>query len=104
LVRLASRVTGKEIAWRELALKIVTVLTGLRFTAAIYPAVAIVWAHDQSPSGDGTMMSVSFTLGFSCAGGLWHAVRSTQRLSSTGSILPASPTHIIDHRARSLSN
>ena len=48
---------------RERVLKIVLVLVGLFFTAAIYPAVAISVAKNPSDTGDGMMMSIYFALG-----------------------------------------
>ena len=48
---------------RELMLKIVLVLVGLLFTAAIYPAVAISASKNPSDTGDGMMMSIYCALG-----------------------------------------
>jgi hypothetical protein len=48
---------------RERALKVVLVLIGLLFTAAIYPAVSILRGRDLSNTGDGMMMAIYFTLG-----------------------------------------
>lgn len=45
------------------ALKIVLVLVGLFFTAAIYPITTILWAHDRRSGGDVMMLSLYFTLG-----------------------------------------
>jgi len=49
--------------WRERTLKIVLVLVGLLFTAAIYPATTILWQRDASGYGDAMMLSLYFTLG-----------------------------------------
>jgi hypothetical protein len=49
--------------WRERTLKIVLVLVGLLFTAAIYPASMILWQRDASGYGDAMMLSLYFTLG-----------------------------------------
>ncbi len=49
---------------RERALKIVLVLVGLLFAAAIYPAVMPLWHPGPSDdTGDTMMMSLYFTLG-----------------------------------------
>ena len=48
---------------REQTLKVVLVLVGLFFTAAIYPVATILWGHDQSSGGDAMMLSLYFTLG-----------------------------------------
>lgn len=48
---------------REKSLKVVLVLVGLLFTAAIYPAVMLLHAKDTANTGDGMMMSIYFTLG-----------------------------------------
>ena len=45
------------------ALQVVLVLVGLFFTAAIYPAIAILRGRDPSNTGDGMMMAIYFTLG-----------------------------------------
>ena len=48
---------------RERALKVVMVLVGLLFTAAIYPVTMILWHRDQ-PSYEGAMgLSLYVTLG-----------------------------------------
>ncbi len=52
--------------WRERALKIALVLVGLLFTAAIYPVAIILWQRTQSEYNDAMMLSLYFTLGFSC--------------------------------------
>jgi peptidoglycan/LPS O-acetylase OafA/YrhL len=50
--------------WRERALKIVLVLVGLLFVAAIYPVVMALWHPSPSDdTGDTMMMSLYFTLG-----------------------------------------
>jgi peptidoglycan/LPS O-acetylase OafA/YrhL len=50
--------------WRERALKIVLVLVGLLFVAAIYPVVMSLWHPSPSDdTGDTMMMSLYFTLG-----------------------------------------
>jgi peptidoglycan/LPS O-acetylase OafA/YrhL len=50
--------------WRERALKIVLVLVGLLFAAAIYPVVMALWHPSPSDdTGDTMMMSLYFTLG-----------------------------------------
>ena len=48
---------------REKALKVVVVLVGLLFTAAIYPAVMLLNPKDTGDAGDGMMTSIYFTLG-----------------------------------------
>ena len=48
---------------RERALKVVLVLVGLLFTAAVYPAASDLWHGDASDTGDTMMMSLYFTLG-----------------------------------------
>ena len=49
---------------RERALKVVLVLVGLLFAAAIYPVVMALWHPSASDdSGDTMMMSLYFTLG-----------------------------------------
>jgi peptidoglycan/LPS O-acetylase OafA/YrhL len=50
--------------WRERALKIVLVLVGLLFAAAIYPVVmALLHPSPSDDTGDTMMMSLYFTLG-----------------------------------------
>jgi hypothetical protein len=56
------RFEGRDIV-REKALKVVLVLAGLLFTAAIYPAVMLLNTTDAANTGDGMMMSIYFTLG-----------------------------------------
>ena len=50
---------------RERALKVVLVLVGLLFTAAIYPVTMILWERNRSAAdgGDAMMLSLYFTLG-----------------------------------------
>src|SRR5215467_10390321 len=48
---------------RERALKVVLVLVGLLFTAAIYPVAMDLWHGDASDTGDTMMMSLYFTMG-----------------------------------------
>lgn len=48
---------------RTRALKVVLVLVGLLFTAAIYPIATILWAHDRSSGGTVMMLSLYFPLG-----------------------------------------
>jgi hypothetical protein len=48
---------------RERALKVVLVLVGLFFTAAIYPVTMMLWQWQDSNSGDTMMLSLYFTLG-----------------------------------------
>jgi peptidoglycan/LPS O-acetylase OafA/YrhL len=49
---------------RERALKVVLVLVGLLFVAAIYPAMMPLWhASPEDDTGDTMMMSLYFTLG-----------------------------------------
>lgn len=48
---------------RARALKVVVVLVGLFFTAAIYPITTMLWAHDRSSGGTVMMLSLYFTLG-----------------------------------------
>jgi hypothetical protein len=52
--------------FRERALKLVLLLVGLLFTAAIYPVTMILWQQNQSGYTDAMMGSIYFTLGFSC--------------------------------------
>jgi peptidoglycan/LPS O-acetylase OafA/YrhL len=50
--------------WRERALKVVLVLVGLFFAAAIYPVVMALWPPSPSDdTGDTMMASLYFTLG-----------------------------------------
>ena len=51
--------------WRERVLKVVLVLVGLLFTAAIYPVTMILWERNRSAAdgGDAMMLSLYFTLG-----------------------------------------
>jgi tryptophan-rich sensory protein len=49
--------------WRDRALKIVLVLVGLLFLAAIYPLVGSLRDPAGSDTGDTMMMSLYFTLG-----------------------------------------
>ena len=50
--------------WRERALKVVMVLVGLLFVAAIYPVWGSLWHPSPSDdTGDTMMMSLYFTLG-----------------------------------------
>ncbi|MCU1243348.1 MAG: hypothetical protein JWO71_4074 [Candidatus Acidoferrum typicum] len=52
--------------YRERALKVVMVLVGLLFVAAIYPVVMSLWHPSPSDdTGDTMMMSLYFTLGVS---------------------------------------
>jgi hypothetical protein len=44
-------------------LKVVLVLVGLLFTAAIYPVTMILWQRDQSGYADAMMFSLYVTLG-----------------------------------------
>ena len=48
---------------RERALKVVLVLVGLLFVAAIYPVVMLLWHPSPEDAGDTMMMSLYFTLG-----------------------------------------
>ena len=48
---------------RERALKVVLVLVGLLFLAAIYPVTASLWHANQSDYGDDMMLSLYFALG-----------------------------------------
>lgn len=48
---------------RERSLKVVLVLVGLLFTAAVYPVVGDLWSGNVSDSGDTMMMSLYCTLG-----------------------------------------
>jgi peptidoglycan/LPS O-acetylase OafA/YrhL len=48
---------------RERALKVVLVLVGLLFVAAIYPAATSAWHPGPSDDTGDTMMSLYFTLG-----------------------------------------
>ena len=49
--------------WRDRALKVVLVLVGLLFTAAIYPAIQILWYKDQPKYETAMGLGVYFTLG-----------------------------------------
>ena len=48
---------------RERALKILLVLVGLLFSAAIYPLTMSLWKMNQSDYGDTMMLSLYFALG-----------------------------------------
>jgi hypothetical protein len=48
---------------RERALKIVIVVVGLLFVAAIYPIVMYLWRPGNEPPGDAMMLSLYFALG-----------------------------------------
>lgn len=48
---------------RERALKVLLVLVGLLFLAAIYPITGILWGKEQPQYGDAMMLSLYFTLG-----------------------------------------
>jgi len=48
---------------RERALKIVLVLVGLLFSAAIYPVTTSLWKMNESNYGDDMMLSLYFALG-----------------------------------------
>jgi hypothetical protein len=48
---------------RERALKVVLVLVGLLFSAAIYPVTMILWHRDRSGNADAMMGSLYFALG-----------------------------------------
>jgi|SRR5215467_2696891 len=48
---------------RERALKVVLVVVGLLFTAAIYPIWGDLWHGNAEDTGDTMMMSLYFTLG-----------------------------------------
>jgi hypothetical protein len=48
---------------RERVLKIVMVVVGLLFVAAIYPIVMYLWRPGNEPPGDTMMLSLYFTLG-----------------------------------------
>jgi hypothetical protein len=48
---------------RERALKIVLVLVGLLFSAAIYPVATSLWKMNESNYGDDMMLSLYFALG-----------------------------------------
>ncbi len=49
--------------WRERALRIVLVVVGLFFTAALYPLIGSLRDPAGSDTGDTMMMSLYFTLG-----------------------------------------
>ena len=49
---------------KERALKVVMVLVGLLFVAAVYPMIGGVLHAEQSDTGDTMMMSLYATLGF----------------------------------------
>jgi|SRR5215469_844267 len=48
---------------RERVLKIVMVVVGLLFVAAIYPIAMYLWQPGNEPPGDTMMLSLYFTLG-----------------------------------------
>src|SRR5256886_15390439 len=48
---------------RERAMKIVLVLVGLLFSAAIYPLAMSLWKVDKADYGDDMMLSLYFALG-----------------------------------------
>lgn len=48
---------------RERALKVVLVIVGLAFTAAIYPVTMILWQRERSGYTDAMMGSIYITLG-----------------------------------------
>jgi hypothetical protein len=48
---------------RERALKVVLVLAGLLFSAAIYPLTTSLWKMNESDYGDDMMLSLYFALG-----------------------------------------
>ena len=48
---------------RERVLKILLVLVGLLFSAAIYPLAMSLWKLDKADYGDDMMLSLYFTLG-----------------------------------------
>ena len=48
---------------RERALKVVLVLVGLLFSAAIYPVTMSLWKMNESDYGDDMMLSLYFALG-----------------------------------------
>ena len=48
---------------RERALKVVLVLVGLLFSAAIYPLAMSLWKMNESDYGDDMMLSLYFALG-----------------------------------------
>jgi hypothetical protein len=52
--------------WRERALKVVLVLVGLLFVAAIYPVTMILWQRGQSAYTDAMMGSPISHWGFFC--------------------------------------
>jgi hypothetical protein len=66
--------------WRERALKVVLVLVGLLFTAAIYPVMTTVRDGWQANKEDALpmMMSLYFTLGIF----LLLAVRTHRRIAA----------------------
>jgi ABC-type Fe3+-siderophore transport system permease subunit len=49
--------------WRDRALKVLLMLVGLLFTAAIYPAIQILWYRDQPKYETAMGLGVYFTLG-----------------------------------------
>jgi len=52
---------------RERLLKILLVLVGLLFSAAIYPAIGGLWHPANSDTGDTMMMAIYFALGIFCS-------------------------------------
>src|ERR1700726_2824627 len=48
---------------RQRALKVVLVLVGLLFSAAIYPVTMSLWKMNESDYGDDMMLSLYFALG-----------------------------------------
>ena len=57
---------------RERALKFALVLVGLLFTAAIYPAIQILWYRDQPKYETAMGLGVYFTLGIMLLIALWN--------------------------------
>src|SRR5439155_19067487 len=61
-VRVAST-RRRAVMWRKRALRVVLVLVGLLFSAAIYPAIGGIRDPAHSDTGDTMMMSLYFALG-----------------------------------------
>ena len=90
---------------RERALKFSLVLVGLLFTAAIYPAIQILWYRDQPKYETAMGLGVYFTLGIMLLIALWNpsAHRSLITFAAWSSFAHASVMAIMvirDSRSR----
>lgn len=64
--------------WRERGLKVVLMLVGLLFSAAIYPAIGGLSDPAHSDTGDTTMMGLYFALGIFPAHGGAQSIGASQ--------------------------